>query len=74
MKKNIHPNYHEITVIMTNGKKIKTKSTYGKKGAILKLDIDPYTHPAWKPGKQTLIENSGQLNKFRNKFKNFGIN
>ena len=47
MKKDIHPDYHEITVIMTDGSKYKTRSTMGKAGDTLKLDIDPKSHPAW---------------------------
>ena len=47
MKKNIHPDYHEINIEMTDGTKYITKSTWGKKGDTLKLDIDPASHPAW---------------------------
>ena len=68
MKKKIHPDYHDIVIVMTNGVKIKTRSTYGKPGAVLKLDVDPYTHPAWRPGSYTLIESSDQLTKFRGRF------
>ncbi|MGL9681960.1 MAG: 50S ribosomal protein L31 [Wolbachia sp.] len=39
--------YHKITIIMTNGKKFETRSTYGKEGDKIKLDRDPLTHPAW---------------------------
>ena len=46
-KKDIHPDYHNITVLMTNGTKFQTKSTWGKEGDIMTLDIDPLTHPAW---------------------------
>ena len=45
MKKDIHPDYHEITVIMTDGSEFKTRSTYGSAGDSLRLDIDPKTHP-----------------------------
>ena len=40
MKKNIHPNYHKIKVVMTDGTEFETKSTWGKENDILKLDID----------------------------------
>ena len=40
MKKNIHPNYHKIKVIMTDGSHFETMSTWGKEGETLKLDID----------------------------------
>ena len=40
MKEGIHPDYHEITVVMTDGTSYKTRSTYGKEGDTLRLDID----------------------------------
>lgn len=72
MKKDIHPKYHEITVVMTDGSSFKTRSTYGKPGATLKLDIDPKSHPAWT-GVHRLMDTGGQLAKFKNRFKNLGI-
>ena len=45
--KNIHPNYHNIKVEMTDGSQFETKSTWGKEGEILKLEIDPISHSAW---------------------------
>ena len=47
MKEGIHPAYHEINVVMTDGTSFKTRSTLGKPGETLRLDIDPKTHPAW---------------------------
>lgn len=73
MKKDIHPDYHKITVVMTDGTKFETNSTYGKEGEKLQLDIDPNSHPAWKPGSRSLIESSGQLAKFRSRFKDFKV-
>ena len=43
MKPGIHPEYHEITVVMTDGTEYKTRSCYGKPGDTLRLDIDPNT-------------------------------
>ena len=45
MKADIHPNYHMIKVVMTNGEEFFTRSTYGEEGATLNLDIDP-EHPS----------------------------
>jgi len=53
MKQDTHPDYHFITVVMTNGTTYQTRSTYGKEGATLNLDIDPTTHPAWTGGNAT---------------------
>ena len=41
MKKKIHPDYHEINVVMTDGSTFKTRSTWGKESDTLKLEIDP---------------------------------
>ena len=72
MKKDIHPKYHEITVVMTDGSSFQTRSTWGKPGATMKLDIDPKSHPAWT-GVHRLMDTGGQLAKFKNRFKNLGI-
>ena len=72
MKKDIHPDYHEITVILTDGSEFKTRSTYGKAGASLRLDIDPKTHPAWT-GVHRLIDTGGQLAKFKRRFQGLGL-
>ena len=40
MKADIHPDYHTITVVMTDGTKYETRSTYGKAGDTLQLDIE----------------------------------
>jgi large subunit ribosomal protein L31 len=72
MKKDIHPDYHEITVVMTDGSEFKTRSTYGKAGDTIRLDIDPKSHPAWT-GVHRLVDTGGQLAKFKNKFAGFGI-
>ena len=70
MKKEIHPDYHEITVAMTDGSKFKTRSTWGKENEVLKLEIDPKSHSAWTGGKQKLMD-KGRISKFNKKFQNF---
>ena len=60
MKKDIHPDYHTITVVMTDGTKYETRSTYGKAGDTLQLDIDPKTHPAWTGGTGQLLDRGGR--------------
>ena len=44
MKKDKHPDYHKITVVMTDGTKFETMSTWGKEGDTMSLDIDPLSH------------------------------
>tara|TARA_B100000674_G_C37698984_1_gene849631 strand:- start:286 stop:513 length:228 start_codon:yes stop_codon:yes gene_type:complete len=72
MKKNIHPDYHEITVIMTDGSKYKTRSTMGKSGDTLKLDIDPKSHPAWT-GQHRILDSGGQVARFNKRFSGLGV-
>lgn len=68
MKKNIHPEYHTITVVMTDGSKFETRSTYGKPGDTLHLDIDPKSHPAWTGGQQQIVDRGGRVSRFKQKF------
>ena len=69
MKKNTHPDYHKIKVIMTDGSDFETMSTWGKEGDTLKLDIDSKSHAAWTGGTQKLL-NKGRVSKFKKKFSN----
>lgn len=72
MKKDIHPDYHDITVIMTDGTEYTTRSTMGKKGDSIRLDVDPKTHPAWT-GVHRLLDSGGQLAKFNKRFAGIGL-
>ena len=72
MKKDIHPDYHEITVIMTDGSKYKTRSTMGKSGDTIKLDIDPKSHPAWT-GQHRILDSGGQVARFNKRFSGLGV-
>ena len=69
MKKNIHPNYHKIKVVMTDGSHFETRSTWGKEGDTLKLDIDPKSHSAWVGGTQKILD-KGRVSKFKKRFSN----
>ncbi|MBG1233115.1 50S ribosomal protein L31 [Aestuariivirga litoralis] len=68
MKADVHPDYHPITVVMTDGTKFVTRSTYGAAGDTLSLDIDPKSHPAWTGGQQTLVDRGGRVSRFNDKF------
>ena len=70
MKKKIHPDYHKIKVVMTDGSQFETKSTWGKEGDTLKLDIDSKSHSAWTGGDQKVLD-KGRVSKFYKKFINF---
>ena len=70
MKNDIHPDYHMIKVQMTDGEVYETRSTQGKEGDLLKLDIDSKSHPTYTGGGAKVIE-KGQLTKFEGKFAGF---
>jgi large subunit ribosomal protein L31 len=60
MKKDIHPDYHRIKVVMTDAE-----------NETLKLDIDSKTHPAWTGGGQHLVDRGGRLTRFKRKYEGF---
>lgn len=70
MKEGIHPEYHEVNVIMTDGTTFKTHTTKGKAGDTWRLDIDSKSHPAWTGGEQKLMQND-QMDKFSKRFGSF---
>ena len=73
MKPEIHPDYHTIEIKMTDGTKYKTRSTYGKEGDTLTLEIDPTVHPAWTGGSQKLLDTGGRVSKFKKKYEGLGF-
>jgi large subunit ribosomal protein L31 len=73
MKKDIHPDYHTINVVLTDGSTFQTRSTYGKENDTIRLDVDPRTHPAWTGGAGRILDTGGQLARFNKKFQSFGL-
>jgi large subunit ribosomal protein L31 len=73
MKKDIHPEYHTISVKMTDGTEVEMRSTWGKEGDVMTLDIDPSVHPAWTGGSSRLMDTGGRVSKFKNKYAGLGF-
>ena len=73
MKDGIHPDYHTINVKMTDGTMIEMKSTWGKEGDQMSLEIDPSSHPAWTGGGTRLLDTGGRVSKFKNKYAGLGF-
>ena len=73
MKKGIHPDYHVIDVKMTDGTVLTMKSTWGKEGDQMALDIDPTVHPAWTGGSSRLMDTGGRVSKFKKKYEGLGF-
>ena len=73
MRKDIHPEYHSIDVKLTDGTIVKMRSTWGKEGDTLSLDIGPSSHPAWKGGNTRLMDQGGRVSKFKKKYEGLGF-
>jgi large subunit ribosomal protein L31 len=52
---------------------IKMRSTWGKEGDTLALDIDPTAHPAWNGGNARLLDQGGRVSKFKKKYEGLGF-
>lgn len=65
MKKGIHPAYHTVEVIMTDGTVYKTRSCY--KSDKMVLEIDSMSHPFYT-GKQKLVDTAGRVDRFNKRF------
>ena len=73
MKSDIHPEYHEIWIVMTDGTEFTTRSTWGKAGDTMTLDIDPKSHPAWTGGSARMLDAEGQVARFNKRFAGLGL-
>lgn len=73
MKNGIHPDYHTITVQMTDGTTYLSRSTWGKEGDTLLLEIDPTSHPAWTGGAHKMLDTGGRLARFNRRFGNVSL-
>lgn len=61
MKKGIHPFYHTVDVVMTDGSTFQTRSCYKKDKMV--LEIDSKSHPFFT-GKQVLVDTAGRVDRF----------
>ena len=73
MKADIHPEYHTIKVVMTDGTEYTTRSTWGAEGETMNLEIDPTSHPAWTGGNPRLMDQGGRVSKFKKKYEGLGF-
>ena len=65
MQKEIHPDYHEVTVTCACANTFKTKSC--AKGDKLSIDICNKCHPFFT-GKKKVVDASGNVEKFNKKY------
>ncbi len=73
-KKNIHPDYHNVTMVFVNGEERQTRSTFGAEGDRIVLEVDITKHPAWNSENNNFVnESSKAVAKFRKKYGNFDL-
>lgn len=65
MKPDIHPNYHEITVVCSCGNNFKTGSTIERDE--LHVDVCASCHPFYT-GKQKVSDRRGRIERFRRRY------
>lgn len=63
MKKDIHPDYHDVVARCACGAEYKTRSTKDE----LKLEICSSCHPFFT-GKQKLLDSAGMVEKFNRRY------
>ena len=67
MKQGIHSNYHEIDVTCSCGNKFVTKSAMEKDS--FNVEVCSLCHPFYT-GTQKIVDTTGRVDKFNNKFGN----
>lgn len=67
MKKGIHPDYKEITVVLSDGSEIKTRSTMKVQDGVYKSQTDSRNHPFFT-NNQNLQKQAGQIDRFNRRY------
>ena len=65
MKKDIHPDYHKITVSLADGTVFTTHSTM--KGDTYSSEVDSTNHPFYT-GKRQFVDTAGRVEKFKRRY------
>jgi large subunit ribosomal protein L31 len=66
-KKDIHPEYNEITVMMSDGSEVKTRSTMKTKDGVYRTEVDSRNHPFYND-EQKMITSAGRVDKFNKRY------
>jgi len=67
MKKGIHPDYNEITVLMSDGSEITTRSTIKTKDGIYKSEVDSKNHPFYNKD-QKIQKKADRIDRFNKRY------
>lgn len=66
MKPEIHPEYHEVTVVCACGNTFTTRSTKPE----MRLEVCNECHPFFT-GKQRYVDSAGRVEKFQRKYESY---
>lgn len=67
MKKGIHPEYKDITVLMSDGSEVKMRSTMNLKDGVYRTEVDSKNHPFYND-KTKMITSAGRVDKFNKRY------
>ncbi len=68
MKKGIHPDYNEVTVLLSDGTEFVTRSTIKTKEGIYKSEVDSKNHPFYNQNKK-LQKKADRIDRFNRRYK-----
>jgi large subunit ribosomal protein L31 len=67
MKKDIHPKYEVLTVQLSDGTEIKTRSTMKVKDGVYRAEVDSRNHPFYI-GAERMISTAGRVDRFNKRY------
>ena len=67
MKKDLHPEYDEITVHLADGTEFTTRSTLSTKKDSLETEVDATNHPFYT-GRRQFVDTAGRVEKFNRRY------
>jgi large subunit ribosomal protein L31 len=67
MKKDIHPKYEVLTVQLTDGTEITTRSTMKVKDGSYRAEVDSRNHPFYI-GAERMISTDGRVDRFNKRY------
>lgn len=65
MKKDIHPEYNEITIKLADGSEFTTRSTLDRE--TYESDVDSTNHPFYT-GRRQFVDTAGRVEKFNRRY------
>lgn len=65
MKKDIHPEYSPLKVVLADGTEIEMRSTMG--GDVYRSDVDATNHPFYT-GRRQYVDTAGRVEKFMRRY------